>query len=239
MLAACASGRRAPLPLCTRLSLGTVVIIEHLPRLGQERLDVLPAPRGPITDDAQAPLLCRHPAGRVELREGLAALLLIVPLMPTAPLDEALPIDAIPAQTCGIPPRAAPPCPLGPMAALAGTAPRARAGRVGTEAPSRPHPKTGRRQRPAATSAMRRSISERDGATSTPVRCSATWCGKVCRRSLPHGPPVRSHKSAWAVSYGTAVTNCAAACCRSRCVHPATTPSASSRGDTPARHARQ
>ena len=65
-----------------------------------------------------------------------------------------------------------------------------------------PSTNTGRRKRPAATAAMRRSISSRDGATSNTVRSSATWLVTVCIRSLPNGTPVRSRKSAWAVSYG-------------------------------------
>jgi hypothetical protein len=40
--------------------LGTVGVIEHLTRLGKQRLDVFPDPLGPITDDAQAHLLFRN-----------------------------------------------------------------------------------------------------------------------------------------------------------------------------------
>jgi len=94
--------------------LRTVVVGEDLTRPGQQRLDVLPNPRGPITDDAQAHLLCRHQARRVALFEGLAALLLIVHLRPTAPMDDALTIQPRAAQPLRVTPLAPPPRPLGP-----------------------------------------------------------------------------------------------------------------------------
>ena len=60
----------------------------------------------------------------------------------------------------------------------------------------------------AATSAMRRSISARDGATSTTVRFSATWLVKVHPfASKRHACQIA--KERLGVSYGTSVTNCA------------------------------
>jgi len=89
--------------------LGTVVIIEHLTRLGKQGLDVLPDPLSPITDDAQAHLLCRNQAGLFDLLEGLAELLLILHLMPTEHMDDALAIEQIEAQPLRITPVPLPP----------------------------------------------------------------------------------------------------------------------------------
>src|SRR5215468_4251142 len=51
--------------------------------LGKQGLDVFPYPLGPITDDAEAHLLCRNHASLFHLLEGLTELLLILYLMPT------------------------------------------------------------------------------------------------------------------------------------------------------------
>jgi hypothetical protein len=103
--------------------LGTVGVIEHLTGLGKQGLDMFPYPPGPIPDDAQAHLLFWHHAGLFDLLAGLAALLLVLPLRPTAPMDEPLPIPQRKATALRITPLAAPPRPLGPMAAWAGPAP--------------------------------------------------------------------------------------------------------------------
>src|SRR5712691_1452634 len=103
--------------------LGTVGVIEHLTGLGKQGLDMFPSPRGPITDDAQAHLLFRNHTGLFDLCEGLAELLLVLHLMPTEPMDDPIPIYEIQAKAFRITPLAAPQRPLGPMAALAGTAP--------------------------------------------------------------------------------------------------------------------
>src|SRR5215216_5542483 len=96
--------------------LGTVVIIQHLTRLGKQSLDVFPYPLGPITDDAQAYLLFRNHAGLFELREGRAELLFVLYLMPTEHMDDALTIEQIEAKALGISPLAPPPRSPGPRA---------------------------------------------------------------------------------------------------------------------------
>src|SRR5215470_9449102 len=88
---------------------GPGVIIQPLTRLGQQGLDVLPAPLGPITDDAAAPLLFRHPAGLFALLEGGAALLVVLDLMPTEHMDDARAIPQREAQALGLAPLAPPP----------------------------------------------------------------------------------------------------------------------------------
>src|ERR1043166_5476734 len=106
--------------------LGTVVIIEHLTGLGKQCLDVFPYPLGPITDDAQAHLLFWNPPRLFDLFEGLAELRLILHLMPTQHMDDALAIQQVEAKALRVtplppPPRA--PSPLAPtsFARLPGT----------------------------------------------------------------------------------------------------------------------
>src|SRR5207245_1208405 len=94
--------------------LGTVVVIEHLTRLGKQCLDVFPYPLGPITDDAQAHLFFRNQAGLLDLREGLAELLVALHLMPTEHMDKAFTIKQIEAQPFRVTPLSPPPRPLGP-----------------------------------------------------------------------------------------------------------------------------
>src|SRR5947207_15977796 len=94
--------------------LGTVVVIEHLTRLGKQGLDVFPYPLGSITDDAQAHLFFRNHAGLFELLEGLAELLVALHLMPTEHMDDALTIKQIEAQPFRVTPLSPPPRPLGP-----------------------------------------------------------------------------------------------------------------------------
>src|SRR5687767_80919 len=103
--------------------LGAVIIIEHLTRLRKQGLDVLPDPLGPITDDTQAHLLCRHHTGLFDLREGRAELRFVLDLMPTEHLHNALAIEQVEAKALGIAPLPLPPRSPGPLAALAGTAP--------------------------------------------------------------------------------------------------------------------
>src|SRR5712691_2726529 len=96
--------------------LGTVGIIEHLTRVGKQGLDVLPYPLGPITDDAQAHLLFRNDAGLFDLLEGLAELLLVLHLMPTEYMDNALAIKQIKTKALGVTPLPPPPSALGTLA---------------------------------------------------------------------------------------------------------------------------
>src|SRR5213078_4471940 len=93
--------------------LGTVVVIEHLTGLGQQGLDMFPYPLGPITDDAQAHLLCRNEAGLLDLLEGLAELRLVLHLVPTDHMDDPIPIHQIKAKAFRIPPLAPPQRSLG------------------------------------------------------------------------------------------------------------------------------
>src|SRR3982751_5723457 len=89
--------------------LGTVVVIEHLTGLGKQGLDVFPYPLGPITDDAQAHLLFRNHASLFDELEGLAELLLVLHLMPTEHMDDALAIKQIEAKALRVAPLAPPP----------------------------------------------------------------------------------------------------------------------------------
>src|SRR5712691_12192120 len=84
---------------------------------------MLPYPLGPITDDAQAHLLFRNQAGLFDLLEGLAELRLVLHLVPTEHMDDPIPIHQIKAKAFRLTPLAPPQRSLGPMAALAGTAP--------------------------------------------------------------------------------------------------------------------
>jgi hypothetical protein len=93
--------------------LRTVGVIEALTRLGTQRLAVCPEPLGSIADDAQAPLLFRHQASLLALRESLAELRVAVHLMPTEPRDDALTLQQREAQPLRLTPRAPPPRPLG------------------------------------------------------------------------------------------------------------------------------
>ena len=102
--------------------LGTVVGIEPLPGLGKQRLDVFPYPLGSITDDAQAHLLFRYHASLFDLLEGLAEWLLILHLMPTQQMDDAITIKEGEAKALRIAPLAVPQRPLGTGSALAGPA---------------------------------------------------------------------------------------------------------------------
>src|SRR5256886_4905572 len=96
---------------------GTVGGIEPRTRLGQQGLDGFPYPLGPITDDAPAPLVFRNQAGRFARREGRAEWLGAWPLLPPAPLDDALPIPQREAHPSRGTPLSPPPCPPGPVRA--------------------------------------------------------------------------------------------------------------------------
>src|SRR5437867_12502923 len=96
----------------------TVVIIEHLTSLRKQCLDMLPSPLGPITDDAQAHLLFRNHAGLFALLKGLAEVLLVLHLMPTEHMDDALAIKPRETQALGVTPLPPPPRALGARAPL-------------------------------------------------------------------------------------------------------------------------
>src|SRR4030095_8590510 len=103
--------------------LRTMIVVEHLTSMRKQSLDVFPYPGSPIADHAKPYLVFRNPPRLFDLLEGLAELVLRLHLMPTQHMDDALPINEIKAKPFGITPLAAPQRPLGPMAALAGTAP--------------------------------------------------------------------------------------------------------------------
>src|SRR5262249_9683451 len=88
-----------------------VVVIEDLTRLGKQRLGMFPDPLSPITDDAQAHLLFRNQVGLFDLLEGLAELLLVLHLMPTEHMDDALTIKEVEAKPLRATPLATPPRP--------------------------------------------------------------------------------------------------------------------------------
>src|SRR4029453_7265124 len=96
--------------------LSTVVIIEHLTRVRKQSLDMFPYPLGPITDDTQAHLLCRNHPGLFDLLESYAELLLVLDLMPTEHMDDALAIKQIETKALGVTPLAPPPSALGALA---------------------------------------------------------------------------------------------------------------------------
>src|SRR5205085_11565884 len=89
--------------------LRTVVVIEDLPRLRKQSLDMFPYPLSSITDDAEPHLLFRNHASLFDLLEGLAELLVVLHLMPTEHRDDALTIQQIEAQPFRITPLSPPP----------------------------------------------------------------------------------------------------------------------------------
>src|SRR5215510_6401383 len=98
--------------------LGTVVIIEHLTRVRKQGLNMFPYPLGPITDDTQAHLRFRNHPGLFDLLEGLTELLLVLYLMPTEHMDDALAIKQIETKALGVTPLPPPPSTLGALAPL-------------------------------------------------------------------------------------------------------------------------
>src|SRR2546422_667277 len=94
----------------------TVVIIEHLTRLGKQCLDMFPDPLGPITDDAQAHLRFRNHAGLFDLLEPPAGSPLFLPLTTMDHMDEPLPTKQKKTNALAATP---PPPPLSALGALA------------------------------------------------------------------------------------------------------------------------
>ena len=101
----------------------TVGIIEHLTRLGEQRLDVFPAPLGPSPDDTPPYGLRGDHTGVLHLRQGLAQCLFGWHLVPTEPMDEALTSAQGEANPLGCTPLVAPARPARPGACLPGAAP--------------------------------------------------------------------------------------------------------------------
>src|SRR5215470_14267920 len=96
--------------------LRTVIIIKPLTSVGKQGVDVFPYPLRPITDDAEAHLLFRNDPGLFHLLDGLTELLLIVHLMPTEHMDDALAIEQREAKALRVAPLPPPPRPPGPFA---------------------------------------------------------------------------------------------------------------------------
>src|SRR5215212_11134899 len=96
----------------------TVIVVEHLPGTGKERLDVFPYPRRPIADHTQAHLLFGNHACLFDLREGIAQLLLVLHLMPAQHMDNTLVLDQIKPEALGIAPLAVPCGASGPAVTL-------------------------------------------------------------------------------------------------------------------------
>src|SRR5882762_7619011 len=75
---------------------------------GPQRLDVLPHPRGPLTDHPKPSLiLWQHPC-LLDRREGRTTWCLVVPLVPAQERADALSIDARKPQALGLAPLAVP-----------------------------------------------------------------------------------------------------------------------------------
>src|SRR4029077_10666509 len=100
----------------------TVIIVEHLTGTGKQQLDVFPYPRGSIADDTKPHVLFRNHARFFDLLQGCAKLRLILHLMPTEQMDNALRIQQKEAKALGIAPLAAPRGSSGPRVTLSRSA---------------------------------------------------------------------------------------------------------------------
>src|SRR6516162_5681753 len=101
----------------------TVVVVEHLTRLGEQRLDVLPYPLGAIANHTKPHGLLGNHAGVFHLLQGLAHLMFRLYLMPTEYMHDALAIEQVEAQPLGFAPFVVPSCPSCPLARLPRAAP--------------------------------------------------------------------------------------------------------------------
>src|SRR5688500_10985939 len=101
----------------------TVIVVENLTRLGEQRLHVFPYPLGTIAHHTQPHGLLRDQAGIFHLLQGLAQLMFILHLMPTQHMDDALTIEEVEAKPLRFAPLMAPSCPSRPVARLPRAAP--------------------------------------------------------------------------------------------------------------------
>src|SRR4029453_15779127 len=101
----------------------TVKNVDHLTSTGKQRFDVFPDPRGSIADDTKPHVIFRDQARFFDLLQGLAQLRLILHLMPTEQMDNAVLIHQIEAKALGIAPLAAPRGPSGSRLTLPREAP--------------------------------------------------------------------------------------------------------------------
>src|SRR5215510_15952701 len=96
----------------------TVRVVEHVASPGKQRLDVLPNPRGPITDHTQPDLILWNQTRLFDLLEGLTQLCLGLYLVPAQEMDYALVIEQIKPKALGISPLAVPRGASGPRVPL-------------------------------------------------------------------------------------------------------------------------
>jgi hypothetical protein len=80
----------------------TVIVVEHLAGARKKRLDVFPKPRSPIADHTQSDVIFGNQSRLFDLLEGLTQLRLVLDLMPTQHMDNALVINEIKSETLGI-----------------------------------------------------------------------------------------------------------------------------------------
>jgi hypothetical protein len=109
----------------------TVVVVQNLTSTAKERLDVLPYPRGAITDHTKSHAIFGNQARLFDLFEGLTELGLVLNLVPTQQMHDALAIDEIKPKAFDLAPLPLPRGAPGPLASLSwATAPSTfRAGR--------------------------------------------------------------------------------------------------------------
>src|SRR5215471_1198209 len=96
----------------------TVIVVEHLASPGKQRLDVLPNPRGPITDHTKPYLILWNQTRLCDLLEGLTKLCLVLPLVPAQEMDSALVIEQRKPKALGLAPLAVPRGASGPRVPL-------------------------------------------------------------------------------------------------------------------------
>src|SRR5215470_11853862 len=96
----------------------TVIVVEHLASPGKQRLDVVPNPRGPITDHTKPYLILWNQPRLFDLLERRTELLLRLHLMPAHEMDDALVIDQIKPKALGLAPLTAPRGASGPRVPL-------------------------------------------------------------------------------------------------------------------------
>src|SRR5215471_1403773 len=102
--------------------LRTVVVIEHLAGMRKPHLDVFPYPFGSIGHHTESHGLFGNQACCTHLLECLSQVVLILDLMPTQQMDNAIAIEEIETKTLGIAPLPTPQRPLGPFASSPRTA---------------------------------------------------------------------------------------------------------------------
>ena len=162
-----------------------MVKVEYLARMGKQAWPCFPlhsAP-APITHNRTVSSGSTPP---LELLQSLAQLTFRLHLMPAQDMHEAIAVEPGEAKALGFARLVSPRCPSRSLARLARTAPPSALRARRPVAPSSPSTSTGRRQRPAATCAMRWSISSRVGGHPThgdprPPDWSTSACAHCAR----------------------------------------------------------